>query len=242
MGGNEVRLLLLAGNYHHRLAEIGLRLARGVPQRHQHLLAAHLLIAHIVLHDRVTARIAVLGLQLLEDPLGRSSRATPNTPASWSPSSAPGRTHAPLPGGSSPPPTPPTVPSRTVPPSSSLRIPKKQRPLHAPNHTRHPDNSALSVKSQSGGWTTFTPPHHAATATQRGLFLIRRVQSSSPEEIRNLFRNVLVNMGAVWAWLVFGGDSGGGWFWAEIPLVANGQQEASMGALGFGGCARRHRR
>jgi len=32
------------------------------------------------------------------------------------------------------------------------------------------------VKLQSGGWSTFTPPRHAANAASRGLFLLRRVQ------------------------------------------------------------------
>ena len=52
-------------------AEVGLRLARRVGQRDEHLLAADLRRAHVVLHDRVAARIAVLGPQPLEDPLGR---------------------------------------------------------------------------------------------------------------------------------------------------------------------------
>jgi hypothetical protein len=35
----EVRLLLHAADHHHRLAEIGLRMARRMRQRHEHLLA-----------------------------------------------------------------------------------------------------------------------------------------------------------------------------------------------------------
>ena len=69
--GHEVRLLLDAGNHHQRFAEIGLRLARRMAERHEHLLTAELGGAHIVLHDRVTARVVVLGAKPLEDPLGR---------------------------------------------------------------------------------------------------------------------------------------------------------------------------
>jgi hypothetical protein len=59
--GHEVRRPLHAGNHHLRLAEIRLRLARRVGQRDEHLLTAQLLLAHVVLHDRVTAHVAVLG-------------------------------------------------------------------------------------------------------------------------------------------------------------------------------------
>jgi len=69
--GHEMRLALHAGNHHHRFAEVRLRFARSVAQRHEHLLAADLGGPHVVLHDRVAARVLVLGSQPLEDPLGR---------------------------------------------------------------------------------------------------------------------------------------------------------------------------
>ena len=49
----------------------------------------------------------------------------------------------------------------------------------AANLVRHPCNPSLSAKPASGGWSTFTPPHHAANAAQRGLFLLRRVQHTA---------------------------------------------------------------
>jgi hypothetical protein len=66
-----VRLLLHTGNHHQRFAEVGLRLTRGMGQRNKHLPAANLFATHIVLHDRVAAREAVLVLEPIEDPLGR---------------------------------------------------------------------------------------------------------------------------------------------------------------------------
>jgi len=71
--GHEVRLLLHAGNHHLRFTEVRLRLARRVRQRDEHLLAADLRRAHIVLHNRVAAGVAVLGAKPFEDALGRVS-------------------------------------------------------------------------------------------------------------------------------------------------------------------------
>ena len=65
-----VRLALDAGDYHHRFAEVGLRLARRMGQRDEHLPAAQLAGAHVVLHDRVAAGVTVLGTQPVEDTLG----------------------------------------------------------------------------------------------------------------------------------------------------------------------------
>jgi hypothetical protein len=69
--GHEVRLLLDAVDDHQRFAEVGLRLARRMAERHKHLLTTELGGAHIVLHDRVAARVTVLGSKPFEDPLGR---------------------------------------------------------------------------------------------------------------------------------------------------------------------------
>ncbi len=55
-----VRLLLHSGNHHQRFAEVHLRFARRMGQRHKHLPAAQLFAAHIVLHDRIAARETVL--------------------------------------------------------------------------------------------------------------------------------------------------------------------------------------
>ena len=67
----EVGLLLDPADEHHGFAKIRLGMARGVVQRHEHLLPAPLLIAHVVLHDRVAAREPVLIPQPIENPLGR---------------------------------------------------------------------------------------------------------------------------------------------------------------------------
>ena len=53
--GHEVRLLLHAGNHHQSFTEVRLRLAWRMGQRDEHLLAADLRRAHVVLHDRVAA-------------------------------------------------------------------------------------------------------------------------------------------------------------------------------------------
>ena len=68
-----VRFLLRSGQHYQGFAEIGLRLAGRVPQRHEHLLLAHPLQPHIVLHDGVAAPVAALFPQAVEDPLGRVS-------------------------------------------------------------------------------------------------------------------------------------------------------------------------
>jgi hypothetical protein len=66
-----VCLALYAGHNHQRFAEVRLRLTRRVRQWHEHLSATHMLAAHVLLHRRVAAREPVLGLQAVEDPLGR---------------------------------------------------------------------------------------------------------------------------------------------------------------------------
>ena len=57
----EVDRLPDAADHRHCLAEVGLGMAGRVGQRHKHLLGPGTLLAHIVLHDRVAAGIAVLG-------------------------------------------------------------------------------------------------------------------------------------------------------------------------------------
>ena len=66
-----VRLLLNAGDHHHRFAEVRLRLARRMRQRHEHLLTAQRRRSHVVLHDGVAAGELMLFLQPVEDPPGR---------------------------------------------------------------------------------------------------------------------------------------------------------------------------
>ena len=66
----EVDLLPHATDHRHRLAKVGLSMAGWMGQRHEHLLGAGPLLAHIVLDDRVAAGKAVLGPQPVVDPLG----------------------------------------------------------------------------------------------------------------------------------------------------------------------------
>ena len=68
---HEVRLLLHAGKHHQSFAEVRLRLAWRMRQRDEHLLPDNLRRAHVILHNRVAAAIAVLGPKPLKDPLGR---------------------------------------------------------------------------------------------------------------------------------------------------------------------------
>ena len=68
-----VRLLLHPRDNNQRFAEIGLRLARSMRQRHKDLPAAYLLATNVVLHDRVAARELVFFLEPVEDPLRRMS-------------------------------------------------------------------------------------------------------------------------------------------------------------------------
>jgi hypothetical protein len=67
----EMRLLLDTADDDHRLAEIGLGMTRWMRQRHEHLAPAPLALAHVILHDRVAAGEAMLGLEPLEHPLRR---------------------------------------------------------------------------------------------------------------------------------------------------------------------------
>ena len=66
----EASFLLDAADHHRRLAEIGLRMARRMRQRHEHLLAALIPLAHIVLDDRVAAGEAALVTKPVEYPFG----------------------------------------------------------------------------------------------------------------------------------------------------------------------------
>ena len=66
-----VRLPLHAGNHHHGFAEVHLRFARCVDQRHEHLPSTQRRRAQVVLDDRVAAPEPVLFPKPVEDPLGR---------------------------------------------------------------------------------------------------------------------------------------------------------------------------
>ena len=66
-----VRLPLHAGNHYQGLAEVHLRLARGMRQRNEHLPSTQRRRAHVVLHDRVAAPEPVLFPKPVEDPLRR---------------------------------------------------------------------------------------------------------------------------------------------------------------------------
>ncbi len=65
-----VRLALHSGDHHHRFPEVCLRISRWMFQRYEHLALAQLPEPHVVLDDRVAARIAVFVTQPLENPLG----------------------------------------------------------------------------------------------------------------------------------------------------------------------------
>ena len=56
----EVRLLLDPADHHQRFAEVRLRVAGRVMQRHEHLATAPLVLAQVRLHDRGAAGEAVL--------------------------------------------------------------------------------------------------------------------------------------------------------------------------------------
>jgi len=58
---HEVRLTLDARDRHQGFAEIGLRFAWRMRQRHEHLLAAELRLPYIVLHDGVATGEVMLG-------------------------------------------------------------------------------------------------------------------------------------------------------------------------------------
>src|SRR3546814_14856041 len=68
--GKEVRLALDPGDHHQGLAEIHLRMAGIVGQRHEDLAAAQPPLAHVVLDDGIAALEAMLVAQPLVDPFG----------------------------------------------------------------------------------------------------------------------------------------------------------------------------
>ena len=69
----EVRLARHTPDHRTRLTEVRLPMARRMDQRHEHLPppAVVVVLAHIVLHDRVAAAEPVLGAKPVEDTLGR---------------------------------------------------------------------------------------------------------------------------------------------------------------------------
>ncbi len=67
----ETGFLLDTADHHHRLAEVRLCMAGRMRQRHEHLLAALLSLAHVILDDRVAAGEPAFGTQPVEHSLGR---------------------------------------------------------------------------------------------------------------------------------------------------------------------------
>ncbi|KEO52385.1 hypothetical protein DT23_18705 [Thioclava indica] len=65
-----MRLLLDAINDDHRLAEVGLGMPRRMGQRHEHLATTPVMLANVILHDRVAAGEAVFLPQPFEHTLG----------------------------------------------------------------------------------------------------------------------------------------------------------------------------
>ena len=55
-----MRLTLHSGNHYQSFPEVGLCFAWRVAQRHEHLPSADLQLAHVILHNRVAARVPVL--------------------------------------------------------------------------------------------------------------------------------------------------------------------------------------
>lgn len=66
-----MRLLLNTADHHHGFAEIGLRMAGRMRQRHEDLSAALRAFAHVILDDRVAAGETAFGAQPVKHPLGR---------------------------------------------------------------------------------------------------------------------------------------------------------------------------
>lgn len=67
----EMRLLLDTADDHHRLTEIGLRMAGRMRQRHEHFLAALIPLAHVILDDRIAASEPAFVSKPVKHPLGR---------------------------------------------------------------------------------------------------------------------------------------------------------------------------
>ncbi len=67
----EMRLLFYTADDDHRLAEVGLSMARRMRQRHQQFAAVPFPLPHVILHDGVAAGEPVLIAKPLEHPLGR---------------------------------------------------------------------------------------------------------------------------------------------------------------------------
>ena len=61
----------LAGDHRHRFAEVDLRMAGRMDERHEHLPHPLPPRADVVLHDRLAPGKAMLGSEPLVDPLGR---------------------------------------------------------------------------------------------------------------------------------------------------------------------------
>ena len=65
-----MRLLLDTPDHHPRLAEVGLRMARRMEQRHEHLPPPPAILANVVLHDRVAAGEPMFGSKPVKNTLG----------------------------------------------------------------------------------------------------------------------------------------------------------------------------
>ena len=75
--GEEVNRPLYAANYRRRLAKVRLGVAGRVRERNKHLAQAKPPLAHVVLHDRVAAREAMLIAQTVKYPFGRVALLDP---------------------------------------------------------------------------------------------------------------------------------------------------------------------
>ena len=187
-------LPLHAGNDYQRFAEVCLRLACRVPQRHEHLPAMQRRRTHIVLHDGVAAaepvffsepikiRFAVcrcLAGRVLSS--SRMASITPPRPASGAaPPAAAGSPAVPSSAASSPPTlaisqTPALPPVDFAPQPEPLAVPAHRAPPYTSLRcSMNPAACATAHGTQSRRWPTFTPPRTAAYAALHGLVLHRR--------------------------------------------------------------------
>src|ERR1700755_3267500 len=72
--------------------------------------------------------------------------------------------------------------------STGTPLPQRHRTLFVT-----PGKLRLSVELECGGWSTFTPPRHAAHAARCGLFLLRR---SYPNAVLPCLKHDISRLGA----------------------------------------------
>ena len=188
------RLALDARDDHQCFAEIGLGVARRMRERHEHLLPAQRLGAHVVFDDRVAAREGVLRAQPFPDALGRVAlflRALLivaedliNHPGEAVELRTPDRLRAPIPRRRA---VAQHLAHRLAGQSKAPRRRALAQPLHidaTPHlrielHSIHPSGVPQNTSGMLGGplkRSGFPPPSGTVTPPRCGLFLRRRSQ------------------------------------------------------------------